>query len=75
MIEDTPSATSVTSAGDQPGSSSPLPNGRADHAPVLVDERQCASRPSSRNQTVNVSACDRHSSRPNWAIIATVSAV
>ena len=34
-----------------------------------------ASRPSSRNQTVNVSPCERHSSRPNWAIIARVKAV
>ena len=29
-----------------------------------------ASRPSSRNQTVNTSPCERHASRPNWAIIA-----
>ena len=43
--------------------------------PLLVDERQWASRPRSRNQTVKVSPCERHSSRPNWAIIASVNAV
>ena len=47
MIDDTPSATSVTSAAVQPGSSRPLPKERRCDAPVLVDQRQWASRPSS----------------------------
>ena len=50
------------------GSSSPLPNGRAADAPVLADQREWASRPSRRNQTVKISPCARHASRPNWAI-------
>ena len=38
MIEETPNATSVTSAADQPGSSSPLPNERGVDAALLVDQ-------------------------------------
>ena len=38
MIDDTPKATSVTSAADQPGSSRPLPNGRRMDPPLLVDQ-------------------------------------
>ena len=34
-----------------------------------------ASRPSTRNQTENVSPCIRQASRPNWAIIASVKPV
>ena len=75
MIDDTPKATSVTSAADQPGSSRPLPNGRGWTRPSSSTSRQWARRPRVRNQTVKVSPCDRHSSRPNWAIIARVSAV
>ena len=72
MIEETPNATSVTSAADQPGSSRPLPNERRWTRPSSSTRRQWARRPSRRNQTVNVSPCERHSSRPNWAIIASV---
>ncbi len=75
MIDETPNATRVTSAAVQPGSSSPLPNARVRTLPSSSTSRQCARRPSRRNQTVNVSPCDRHSSRPNWAIIAMVNAV
>ena len=72
MIEDTPNATSATSAPVQPGSSSPLPNERRWTRPSSSTSRNQASRPRSRNQTVNVSPRERHSSRPNWAIIASV---
>ena len=75
MIEETPNATRVTSAADQPGSSRPLPNERGWTRPSSSTSRQWARRPSRRNQTVNVSPWERHSSRPNWAIIASVSAV
>ena len=75
MIDETPRATSVTVDADQPGSSRPLPNVRGSTRPSSSTSRQWASRPSSRNQTVKVSPCERHSSRPNWAIIASVRAV
>ena len=38
MIDDTPNATSVTSAADQPGSSRPLPNATGMDPPLLVDQ-------------------------------------
>ncbi len=75
MIDDTPNAIRVTSAADQPGSSRPLPNVRFVTRPSSSTRRNQASRPRRRNQTVNVSPCERHASRPNWAIIASVNAV
>ena len=65
----------MTSATFQFASSSPAPNERRRTRPSSSARASGASRPRSRNQTVNVSACERHSSRPNWAIIARVSAV
>ena len=64
--------TSVTSALVQPGSSRPLPNDRRRTRPSSSTSANGARRPSRRNQTVNVSPLERHSSRPNWAIIASV---
>ena len=76
MIDETPSATSVTSAAGPARFEQPAAERSARDASVLVD--QSRTRPADRavrNQTVNVSPCERHSSRPNWAIIASVSAV
>ncbi len=74
-IDPTPSAIITTSDSCQPGSSNPLANGRWRTRPVSSTSANGASRPSSRNQTVKISPCERHVSRPNWAIIASVSAV
>ena len=91
MIEATPTAHSATRAIDHGPRRSPVANGRRSRTVASTASGSAsspssavraagttpngASRFSVRNQTVNVSPWARHSSRPNWAISATVSSV
>ena len=76
-IEAVPAATRMRSSIRQPGRSSPDANDRRATRPSRGSPTSAvgASRPSSPNQTLNVSPLARHASRPNWAIIARVNAV
>jgi hypothetical protein len=74
-IEPTPSPIITTSDSRQPGSSSPLANERRRIRPSSSASANGARRPRRRNQTVKISAFARQVSRPNCAIIASVSAV
>ncbi len=57
--------------------SSPVAMGRRTTPPVsgVPDSANGASRPSTPNQTLNVSARWRHGSRPYWAMPSRVMAV
>ena len=65
----------MMSRSDQSASRRPVANGRRRTPPVSGSSPYGASRPSSPNQTENVSPWFRQASRPNWAIIASVNAV